>query len=32
MENVTLVVLEEGTELSIDGPMACCALNITDLI
>jgi hypothetical protein len=31
MENVTLVVLEEGVELTVEGPMGCCALSMTDL-
>ncbi len=32
MENVTLVVLEEGTELTLDGPMSCCIMSIADMI
>lgn len=32
MENVTLVVLEEAIELTVDGPMGCCALSMSDLI
>ena len=32
MENVALEVLEEGTEMSIEGPMACCMLTLVDLL
>ena len=31
MENVTLVVLEEGNDLTVDGPMSCCLLSIADV-
>ena len=32
MENVTLVVLEEGTELNVEGPMTCCAMAYADIV
>ena len=32
MENETLEVLEEGTEMSVEGPLACCLASIMDLI
>ena len=31
MENVVLEVLEEGTEMSIEGPLACCMASMLDL-
>ena len=32
MENVALEVLEEGIEMSLEGPMACCLSGMLDLI
>ena len=32
MENVTLVVLEEGTELIAEGPMTCCTISYADIV
>jgi len=32
MENVVLEVLEEGTEMSLEGPLACCMGAMLDLI
>ena len=32
MENVTLVVLEEGTELNVEGPMSCCTVTMVDIV
>jgi len=32
MENVALEVLEEGIEMSLEGPMACCMGAMLDLI
>ena len=32
MENVALEVLEEGTEMSLEGPMACCMASLVDLL
>jgi hypothetical protein len=32
MENETLVVLEEGTETTLEGPLACCLATMMDLI
>lgn len=32
MKNVVLEVLEEGTEMSLEGPMACCMAAMLDLI
>jgi len=32
MENVVLEVLEEGIEMSLEGPMACCLTMLLDLI
>ena len=32
MENVTLIVLEEGNELTIEGPSICCAISVADII
>lgn len=32
MENVALEVLEEGTEMSLEGPLSCCVMALIDLI
>lgn len=32
MENVALEVLEEGTEMSLEGPLACCMAALFDLL
>jgi len=32
MENVALEVLEEGIEVSLEGPLACCMGSLLDLI
>jgi len=32
MENVALEVLEEGIEMSVEGPMTCCISAMLDLI
>lgn len=32
MEDVILEVLEEGTEMSLEGPLACCVAALIDLI
>ena len=32
MENVVLEVLEEGSEMSLEGPLTCCMGGILDLI
>ena len=32
MENVALEVLEEGIEVSLEGPMTCCMGSLLDLI
>jgi len=31
METETLVVLEEGTEVNLEGPLACCTLTLADI-
>jgi len=31
METETLVVLEEGAETPVEGPMACCTLTLIDI-
>lgn len=32
MENVTLIVLEEGNETTMEAPSACCAVALLDVV